>query len=251
MKMKKISGILLLIALTSCLCVNAQERIEQNRPYIDLRKLHYGFLFGLHMQDMELDNVGPQTVTLNDGTQGQKTIVTDVDNWNPGFTVGVLGEMKLNTYLALRIVPSMHFGVKHITFRNLSETTESGNPVEVTQNLKTTYFSVPIDLKYSAERFNNYRPYFIAGVNQLFNLNGKDQDYLQLKKTDTMIEIGLGCDFYLQYFKFIPEIKFCYSLGNSLDNNHAAKLTDQSKKLYTQSVSNAHSKMIVLTFYFE
>ena len=36
----------------------AQERKVQNRPYIDFRRLHYGFFFGLHAQDFELANNG-------------------------------------------------------------------------------------------------------------------------------------------------------------------------------------------------
>ena len=30
----------------------------QHRPYIDQRRFHYGFLFGVHMQDLELKNNG-------------------------------------------------------------------------------------------------------------------------------------------------------------------------------------------------
>ena len=54
--MKKIFSIILLILLVAPMGATAQERKVQNRPYIDFRRLHYGFFFGLHSQDMELAN---------------------------------------------------------------------------------------------------------------------------------------------------------------------------------------------------
>jgi hypothetical protein len=131
------------------------------------------------------------------------------------------------------------------------ETTETGRPIEMTQNLKNTYISIPLSLKFSAERFNNYRPYIVAGLNPMINLSGKDQDYIQLKRHDMMIELGLGCDFYLPFFKLIPELKFCYSLLDAFDKTHINELTDANKRIYAQSVSSVRTKMIVLTLYFE
>jgi hypothetical protein len=68
---------------------------------------------------------------------------------------------------------------------------------------------------------------------------------------DTFVEVGLGCDLYLPFFKLIPELKFCYSLTNALDRNHANELMDVNKRIYANAVTSGHSKMIVLTFYFE
>ena len=74
---------------------------------------------------------------------------------------------------------------------------------------------------------------------------------VRLKRYCTMIEVGLGCDFYLPFFKLIPELKFCFGLSDTLDHNHVNELRDENLKAYARSVSNAQSKMIVLTFYFE
>ena len=237
--------------LATVLTAVAQERKVQNRPYIDLRTLHFGLSLGLNMQDVEFQNVGPQQLLLPDGTTVPTSIVCDADMWNPGFSVGVLADLRLHQHFSLRVSPSMHFGSKHLVFRNLLDLSEFGRPVETTQELKNTYLSIPVDLKFSAERFNNHRPYIMAGINPVVNLAGKDQDYVQLKRYDVMLEVGLGCDFYMPYFKLIPELKFCYGLTNALDTGHAGELTDVNKRAFTQSVSSAHTKMIVLTLYFE
>ena len=244
----------LIILLASCLAVVqmvAQDRKVQNKPYIDLRPMHFGIHVGLNMQDIELQNVGPQTVTLEDGTVMEQTIVTDADKWNAGFSVGVLADLRLSNHLNLRVTPTMHFGAKHLTFHNLSDLDQEGFPHEETQDMKNTYISFPIDLKFSAQRWNNYRPYVIAGVNPMINLTGKDQDYIRLKRMDTFLEIGLGCDLYLPFFKLIPELKFCYSLTDALDHNHANELMDVNKRIYANAVNKGQSKMIVLTLYFE
>jgi hypothetical protein len=177
--------------------------------------------------------------------------VCDADRWNTGFSVGVLADMRLSDNLNLRIVPTMHFGAKHLTLLKLDETDTHGNPRTETQDLKNTYLSVPIDLKFSAQRWNNIRPYILAGVNGMVNLTNKSQEIVQLQRTDLMLEVGLGCDLYLPFFKLAPELKFCYGLGNRIDKSHVADIKDDYKKTYANSIKSGHTKMIVLTFYFE
>ena len=244
---------IIIITALACaiLTATAQERKIQNKPYIDLRPMHFGILVGMNLQDIEFDNVGPQTITLDDGTTQESTILCDADKWNAGFSVGVLADLRLSQHLNLRFAPSMHFGAKHLLFRNLTETDSEGRPMEATQDMKNTYIALPIDLKFSAQRWNNYRPYITAGVSPMINLTSKNQEYIQLKSSDFFVEVGLGVDLYLPFFKLIPELKFCYSLRDALDHDHAGELQDANQRKYTNAVSRGASKMIVLTFYFE
>lgn len=224
--------------LLACLQCMAQPRKLQFRPYIDERKFHYGFSFGLNIQDMELTNTGyvdPQT-----GEQWY----ADIDNYNPGFSVGILGEMKLNTYLALRLCPGMHFGQKHVLFH------EQVSGRDTTQNFRNSYISFPIDLKVAAPRYNNFRPYVMAGVNPMLDLSARKRHALRTKPFDCYLEVGMGCDIYLPFFKLIPELKFCFGLANILQKDRS-DLIDTSLLKYTDAVDKARSKMIVLTLYFE
>lgn len=247
--MKRILTLLYILAVT--LTVSAQERRPQNKPYIDLRPMHFGISVGFHMQDIELQNVGPQVIVNEDGTETTETVVCDQDNWNPGFSVGVLADQRLSKHLSIRLCPTMHFGAKHLVFRHLNRLDPEGHIMTATQDMKNTYIAFPINLKFSAERFNNYRPYIVGGVNPMINLTAKSQDYIQLKRYDTMVELGLGCDFYLPFFKLIPELKFSFSLMDALDKGHAEELTDANARIYTNSVTAGHAKMVTLTFYFE
>lgn len=262
MKHLYIKKFLSIIAM-GCLSMTtfAQERTVENRPYCDLRPFHFGVLVGTHLQDLEFVNSGMITYTDEDGQEVNSNVTVDQDRWDPGFTVGVLGEFRLSTHFQLRIAPAMYFGTRHLTFHNISQgnatTPGDGTPETSTvqdgvrQELKTAYISSAIDLIFAAPRFNNHRPYIMAGINPMMNLSGNKDEYLKLKKTDVFLELGLGCDFYLPFFKLRPELKFMYGLMNVYDKNHINNVKDKSMLPYTMSAKEAHSKMIALTFYFE
>ncbi len=246
--MKKSIVTTLSLLFLLALGVSGQTRKPQNKPYIDLRPLHFGISVGLNLQDLEFENVGPQQ--MEDGTT--RTVLCDADTWNPGFSVGVLADMRLSNHFSLRLAPAIHFGSKRLIFRDLDVLDDSGRPTEATQDMKNTYIAMPLELKFAAERFNNYRPYMLFGISPMINLTGKDQEYVQLKRFDTQIELGMGCDLYLPFFKLIPEIKFCYGLGDVLDKSHVNELTDANKRIFAQSVASAKpSKMFIISFYFE
>ena len=82
---------LIILTLLLAFGASAQKRKVQNRPYIDQRRWHYGFLAGIHVQDYKLVNTGYVT---EDG----QSWFADVPEYSPGFTVGVLGELYLNHF---------------------------------------------------------------------------------------------------------------------------------------------------------
>ena len=231
--------------------VYSQDRKVENRPYVDLRPFHFGVLVGTHLQDIEMLNVGPQIIDLEDGTTAEKLISCDQDRWDAGFNVGVLGELRLSTHFQLRLAPTMYFGTRHLTFLNHTDATSDGKHLEEHQLLKTAYIATPINLIFAAPRFNNHRPYMMAGIDPMINLSGKDNDFIKLKRYDFFLELGVGCDFYLPFFKLRPELKFMYSLTNSLDTDHVKHMKNKNMIMYANSVSESRTKMIVLTFYFE
>ena len=229
----------------------AQQRRVENRPYTDLRPFHFGVVVGAHVQDVELFNAGIQHITLDDGQTIETNIAAEQDRYDPGFVVGVTGEMRLNRHFQLRVVPAMYFGNRHLVFRNLGQTDAEGLPIEHRQDMKTAYISTAFNLIFAAPRFNNHRPYLLAGINPMLNLSGNDTHILRFKRHDVFAEVGVGCDFYLPFFKLRPELKFMFGLSNCLDMNHGKNLRDKRMLMYTNSVSDARSKIIALTFYFE
>ena len=209
-----------------------------NRPYLANRFLHYGFFIGLNMMDMEVKNNG-----FIDPATGEQWY-TDVDNFQPGFSVGVLGEFRLNKTLGLRIAPAMHFGQKHVSFHEQLSGRDS------TQNIKSTYISAGIELKIAAPRYNNFRPYFLAGVAPSVDLTVKKHHALLPKRFDCFVEVGAGCDIYLPFFKLVPELKFSFGLLNILEKNRS-DLIDATLMKYTNGIDKSRAQMVTLSFYFE
>ena len=133
----------LLFATLSCI---SQDRRVQNKPYIDLRNFHFGVIVGTHVQDLELRNTAPKVVNLGDGAGDKERVISvDQDRWDAGFTVGVLGELRLNQTFQFRIAPTLYFGTRHITFNNYSDLFNNEKPTSVSQTIKTAYVACALD----------------------------------------------------------------------------------------------------------
>lgn len=240
--LRHIISLLCIVALSHVAALGQQRRV-QNKPFIDERRFHYGFFVGVHDQSMQLQGNGYQAPASAGSVAGQQW-VAQTDQTNFGFSVGVLGEWRMSRYVALRVQPSLHFGSRHITFREL------GTGQTEQQDMKSCYIGVPVDFKISAPRFNNYRPYVVAGVVPMYDLITSKQSKLKAKPLNVMLEAGLGCDLYMPFFKFIPELKFGFGLNNILQKNRR-DITDPSQLIFTQSLDKATVGMVMLTFYFE
>lgn len=214
----------------------AQKERVKNQPYADLKWFHLGFHVGVHSQDLLLTHTG---VTTNG-----ETWFAEIPSYSPGFSVGVIGDMYLNPYFNLRFTPSIHFGDKKFTF------IEQNSGEKFTTNVRSSYLNFPLDVKYTALRLNNYRPYIIAGVYGSFDIGRKKGNPILLKSMDFGLEFGLGCDIYLPFFKLCPELKFCFGLVDLLEKDRK-DLVDQANIKYTDALSKATSRMVILTFNFE
>lgn len=209
-----------------------------NRPYSDLRRWHLGFSVGLHTQDLQFSNNGMVT------EDGESWFV-EQPSFSPGFCVNGLFDLRLNDYFNLRVSPGLYFGNRDVRLR------EAFSGREERQNIKSTFIVLPVDIKFSAQRYRNVRPYLVGGVMPAFDVAKKRRDFLQLNTTDCYLTIGLGCDFYLPYFKLIPELKFCFGLTDVLRHKRPEFDDDPTQMKYTNSIKRATSQMVVLTFYFE
>lgn len=232
--------ITLLLCASALLSSEARDFNDKllNRPYADMRPWHLGFSIGVHAEDLRFTHNGFIT------DQGEEWRIEQPD-YQPGFCVNGLFDLRLNNYFSLRLSPGMYFGSRDLRMVNITDgATER-------QNVKSTFVVLPVDIKYAAARYRNIRPYMVSGIMPAFDVAKKRSDFIKTKVSDFYVSLGFGCDFYLPYFKLNPEIKFCLGLGDVLCHDRPDLEDDPIKLKFTQSVSKAVSKMIVLTFYFE
>ncbi|MDE7411008.1 MAG: PorT family protein [Paramuribaculum sp.] len=239
--MKRLSGLFLLLGLLlmTAVTVVAQPNSKlENKPYADLRRWHLGFSVGVQTLDFRFINNGYIT---SDG----RSWFMEQPSFSPGFNVTGLVDLRLSKYFNLRCSPGMYFGNRDVKFIDVkSGQTES-------QNIKSTYVVLPFDLKFSAQRYRNCRPYIVGGVMPAFDVAKKRSDFLMLNGFDMFLTIGFGCDFYLPFFKLNPEIKFCFGLVDVLKHDRPDLADDPLRLDVTRSVSKVTSQMFVLSFYFE
>lgn len=241
---RNIAIIVLLIAAFSAMAQDNDKIL--NRQYADMKRIHYGFSVGVNFQDLKITNNG---YISEDG----QSWFADIPNHSPGFCVNVLADLRLSTHFNLRFSPGMYFGNKVVRYRNFYAPEDALDPTikEQRQNIKATYIVVPLDVKFSARRHHNIRPYFTGGVMGIYDLSKERPDLLRLKDFDMMLTVGMGCDFYLPFFKLCPELKFCFGLKNLLEKNRPDLQDNPQMEVFTKSVSKLKNSMVVLTFYFE
>jgi hypothetical protein len=202
---------------------------QGNLQYVDQKPIHFGFLLGTNMMDFG--------VTPSDSVR--------VSNLKPGFSVGIITDLRLNRYLNLRFTPTLHFGE-----RELDYTFNTGKQSLVIQSIPVCF---PLLLKYSAERKNNYRPYLIWGGGIAVDLGTNAQNPVLLRPIDFYTEFGVGCDIYFSFFKLCPELK--YSIGFNDLFVPLNQRTSGEIKIEDQRFSNAltklTSRMLTLSFNFE
>ncbi len=233
--LKRLLLLFYMVCLAATSVVAQVERVK-NQPYADLKWLHLGFHVGLHSQDMLLTHSG---VSSNG-----EVWFAEIPSYSPGFSVGVIADMYMNPYFNLRFVPTIHFGDKKFVYR------EQNTEEEFQTNVRSSYLSFPLLVKYSAFRVNNYRPYLIGGAYGALDIGRKRGNPLLLKSGDFGLEFGVGCDIYLPYFKLCPELKFSFGLVNLLEKKRS-DLVDRELIKYTDALSKATSRMVTLTFNFE
>ena len=210
----------------------------QYQPYADNKLYHFGFHVGLHTQDLILTNNGIPT-------PGGETWFAEIPNYSPGFSVGVMGDLFLNPYMNLRASPTIHFGDKTIFFKNMMSEEEERISV------RSNFLSIPLSLKISSMRLNNYRPYILGGVYGDIDMGRKKGQTVLLKQIDYGIEFGIGCTFYMpSFFRLSPEIKFKFGLPDIWEKARP-DLTNEADKIYSNSISKATTRMIIFTFNFE
>lgn len=213
-----------------------------NRPYADMRRWHLGFSIGFHTQDLNFTHNGFVT-------ESGESWYVEQPSFQPGFSVNGLFDFRLNDYFSVRFSPGLYYGSRDLRFRDVNSADEKATILK--QNLKSTYLVFPVDLKFSGMRLRNARPYVTAGVMPTVNLTRKANEYVRLKGSDFYLTTGFGCDFYLPYFKFIPEVKFCFGLTDVIDHKRPDLVDDPDGQKFTQSIKKATSQMVVFTFYFE
>jgi hypothetical protein len=229
--------IILIFLFTAEKSFSQKYKKSQNLARYDFQKIHFGFTLGINELNF---NVQKNSNTLTNDTL--KTIYTKSLK---GFNLGIVSNLRLAKHFDLRFVPALIFGERNLTYGFIDSLNVNNEKVK---KIESTMLDFPIYIKYKSERYNNFRAYVLGGIKYSLDLASQDeiddegQEIVKLQKNDFMGEIGFGLDFYLEYFKFSPQIKISYGLLN---------LLTKDKSVYTESINNLSTNGWMLSFTFE
>lgn len=254
--------------------INAQRKGPINLPGYDNERYHYGFILGYNQMLFSFDYKdnyqsiihSPNELPSSDILVGTNDLFSESDyrvnditpHLTHGFTVGIVGNLRLANYFDLRLIPSLSFGERKITYNivSLQQDPIDQNIVNevsktITSTTHSTFVEFPLHVKYKSKRFNNSAAYIIAGANYKIDMASRKKNYdesngkpktLNVNRHDLAAEIGAGFDFYTGYFKLGIELKMSYGLLNvAKDENY----------MFTNSFDNLRNKAFQLSFTFE
>jgi len=209
----------------------------QNLVRYDLQKLHFGFTIGINELNFNIKK--------NSNTLSNDSLLTLLPNSQKGFNLGIVTNLRIGRFTDLRFIPTLVFGERNL---NYSFIDSNGVSDERVKRIESTLIDFPIYLKYKSARYNNFRTYVIGGIKYSLDvasqdkINDEGQEIVKLKKNDLMGEIGFGFDFYLEYFKFSPQIKLSYGVLNLLSKDDT---------VYTKSINQLSTNGWMISFTFE
>ncbi|MBT4903977.1 MAG: PorT family protein [Flavobacteriaceae bacterium] len=251
LNLPKAAVLTLSLFLLGIAAVNAQypsvtERV-QNLQDFDERFLHYGYYFGLNEFGFKFEYEKTYSAPIVLKGRGLPDIEL-VKNY--GFNVGLIGDMRINKFLNLRFEPGLYYNQRDFIYPDATPGLSTDQ--DYLREIKSTYIHLPLLIKFSALRINNFKPYLVGGISTSFNLssNKKSNDdnsnnVFRVISQTYNYEIGFGIDFYLPYFKFSPSIRGLFSVDNELIQD-----VDPMSP-WTSNINNLYSQAILINFTFE
>lgn len=228
-----------------------QRLFLKNLTTFDEKRIHFGFTLGVNTADLAFTHYN--TLADNplfvpeDGFSGGERIRADISKLTPGFTVGIVTNLRLAESFDLRFLPGMSFGERRLVYNiPVHDVNDPGNTEYY--SIKSTFLDFPLLLKYKAKRMNNQKPYIIAGGAMRIDISKTGQeDLVRLKPFSPSLEAGMGWDAYLQFFRLSTELKFSFGMGNVLDVGPK----ETQSQVYSNAFSRLTSNMFILSFHFE
>lgn len=227
----------------------------ENMPSYDYDKLHFGFSLAItemHFTIKPIENLNTKMFTAEQAEEisaDSAMLYSILHEPTVGFSVGIVSNLRLGDYTDLRFIPSLTFGERYIDYTILKFRDGDTSLVDIRKNIPSTFIELPLHFKYKSARKANMRAYLLGGVNYRIDLaslakkkNEQAQVLIKLKRDDVSFELGVGFDWYFEWFKLGTELKMSYGVSD---------LLIREDNIYTDGIEKLSSKIFQLSFTFE
>jgi len=204
---------------------------NQGRGTTDFKFLRWGYFLGINNYDFNFDY-----------NEDLRDIYVET---SPGFSVGLIGNMRINSFLDIRLEPGLFITTRELFYDESYFQGVDFKESDLSREVKSTYIHVPLLLKVSTKRINNFKPFIVGGFSTAINLSSNENNpddnskgQFRTKSSPLFYELGFGIDFYLYNFKFTPSIRGLFGMGDELvrDNDPNSPWTSNITKLQTRGV---------------
>lgn len=221
MQQIKIWTIACLLAL-SATSLTAQNYILNMEDH-DSKQYYFGLTFGYNQSAYRMSHTPSFGYT--------DTFSNIQAKWESGFHLGLMGSLRLNSFVDLRFIPTILFANKPIYAKGID--------LDETRNIESIYMHLPLQLKLKSDRIGNFRFYGLIGGKFDYDLSAnarsrRTDEFLKVKPFDIGGEIGVGFDFFFPNFIFTPEIKMSQGLMNSHFKDTELKMSNAIDQLRTR-----------------
>ena len=224
--MKNLLVLLAMFMATNSLYAQFREDPILNLQNEDKSLLNWGYYLGINQYDFQFEYEND----LNPEILVEKGY---------GFNVGLIGELRINEFLDVRLEPGLLYSQRNLEFPGFID------DIDKIREVKSTYIRFPLLLKLSTKRYNNIKPFIIAGGYTAVNLSSNEGNTddnssgtFRMKKNVYGYELGFGIDFYTQFFKFTPSIRGVFAITDELvpDNDPNSPWTGNLLALKTRGI---------------
>jgi hypothetical protein len=205
----------------------AQTRILNMEDHDD-KPYYFGLTFGF--------NQSRHRIQYSESFANTDTFMSIQPGWGAGFNLGIMGNLKLNKFIDLRLIPSISFAEKRLQFNQTNIPADIAN-----KSIESIYIHLPLQFKFKSDRIHNFRFYALAGgkfdYDMAANANSRKKDeFLKFKPMDLGYELGFGLEFIYPNFIFSPEIKLSEGLMNQIFIDRNLPLTNAIDQIRTRSI---------------
>lgn len=233
--------IVVVLSFTFYLIPFTLEAQVGNLGKFDSRTLHYGIQIGMTQSKFDL--------ALNESLPMRDTMLGVTSYYTPGFHIAIIGDLRLNDYLNLRLLPGVSIISRNITYSWENGYLAAHRLAEGERLAESVYGDLPLELKFRAQRYGNYRPYITGGICYGFdfaslrrNRNRNNESIVRLQASDLRYTMGMGFDVFLRYVKFAIELKMNFGIVDLEVPDH---------DIYIRSMDKMISRTFMLSFTFE
>ncbi|HEV8081406.1 MAG TPA: outer membrane beta-barrel protein [Chitinophagaceae bacterium] len=211
----------------------SQLRNGPNLPDHDYKPYHFGINLGYNKSHFSFTH---HPLFLQ-----RDTIMVAESVNNSGINLAWLVNFRMSDHFDLRLHPlDLTFSEKTFLYSERYK----GDSSLTEKKVSSITLSLPLHIKFSSDRINNFKVYTIGGIKFDYDLASnagarQAEELIKLKRSDISVEVGLGFHFYFPIFVLTPEIK----ISNGLFNLHSR---DESLR-YSNVIDKINSKMITFS----